>query len=705
MIELEIETIAGRLAPAIGLHGRRGFAAAATRSMRPAGANRYKLAICLFRRCKMLRLLPAGADCAFRVRKFAITPLPLATFARRALRNGANHGEAPMRPRHLLRALRNGTAHGFAFESDGSALPKDQPLRPLYSGWIEACDYSETQRAGIAAEVASLAAKPLISVLMPVYNTPPDILDAAIASVVDQIYESWQLCIADDASTAPWIKPALAGWQARDSRIKVVHRTRNGHISAATNSAFALATGEFTALLDHDDLLRPHALAEVALAIARHPHAQVLYSDEDKIGADGNRYEPYFKPDWNYDLFLGQNYLNHLTVHRSANIRKVGGWRSAFDGSQDYDLNLRIAAALDGADIVHIPKILYHWRALEGSAARAAADKDYAPARARAAIAGHLRDAGIAASVEAAGATTYARIRRALPAEPPLVSVIVPTRNEAAILRRCIASIFTKTTYPNFELIVADNGSDDPETLAYFAELRALANVRVVAWPHPFNFSAINNFAVGAARGLVLCLLNNDTEVITPDWLGEMVSHALRPEVGCVGAMLYYPNDTIQHAGVVLGIGGIAGHSHKYFERGASGYFGRLHLTQAVAAVTAACLVVRKTVYEEAGGLDASNLPVAFNDVDFCLRLRERGYINIWTPLAELYHHESVSRGADSDPGNLARAAAERAYMRQRWGAGLDRDPYYSPHLTRRHEDFSIGGGPVPPVDTKPHRP
>jgi GT2 family glycosyltransferase len=445
------------------------------------------------------------------------------------------------------------------------------------------------------------------------------------------------------------------------------------------------------ALLDHDDILRPHALAEVAFALDRNPDAEIIYSDEDKIEEDGRRrFDPFFKPDWNPDLFLSQNYLNHLTVHRAANIRAAGGWRQDYYGSQDYDLNLRIVRAIDQRRIVHIPKILYHWRLTPQSMAQDESSKGYAVENAIKALQSYLDGSETRGDVEQIPETNWYRIRYALPEPAPLASLIIPTRNGFAILKSCIDSIAAKTTYSNYEIIIVDNGSDDPETLSYFRDLEARGAARVLPYPHPFNYSAINNFAVAQAKGNVVALVNNDIEVISPDWLTEMVSLALRPGIGCVGAKLYYPNDTIQHAGVIVGLGGVAGHSHKMFERKARGYFGRLKVTQNVSAVTGACLVVKKSIYEEVGGLDEENLKVAFNDVDFCLKVTEAGYFNVWTPFAELYHHESVSRGSEDDPVKRARFKSEVLFMKSKWGSVLSGDPHYSPHLTLKYEDYSI---------------
>ncbi len=423
-----------------------------------------------------------------------------------------------------------------------------------YQRWISVTERLDRHYLDrLRRSVEALEKKPLISVLMPVYNTNEGDLRDALESVLAQIYPNWELCIADDASTKAGVCQILAEYCARDARIKVARRKTNGHIAAASNTALELVSGEWTALLDHDDILRPHALAEVALEIARHPECELIYSDEDKLGPDGKRLDPFFKPDFSRELFRSQNYLNHLTVHRTKNIRAVGGWRTAYNGSQDYDLNLRIFERIEPSQIRHIPKILYHWRVSTGSTAGGTRLKNYAYANGLKALSEHISRCGLDASVAAAPGVPYFRLRHALPDPLPLVSLIIPTRDGANLLRRCIRSIRDKTTYANFEIIVIDNGSSDREALDYLREIEEIAGVRVLRYDRPFNFSAINNFAVAEAAGSIVGLINNDIEVISPDWLGEMVSWAIQPDVGCVGAKLIYANETIQHAGVILG--------------------------------------------------------------------------------------------------------------------------------------------------------
>jgi len=380
-------------------------------------------------------------------------------------------------------------------------------------------------------------------------------------------------------------------------------------------------------------------------------------------------------------------------VYRTETIKRVGGFREGFEGSQDYDLALRVIDAIRPEQIRHIPRVLYHWRILPGSTSLAIGEKSYATDAARRAIADHLARQGTAAEVsdEDTGPGMY-RVRYRLPADPPLVSLIIPTRNGLALLRQCVESILAKTSYPNYEILIVDNGSDDEATLAYLADLENGNHARILRDPRPFNYSALNNAAVREARGELIGLLNNDLEVITPDWLDELVSHALRPGIGAVGARLWYPDDTLQHGGVLL-IGGVAAHAHRKQRKDCAGYAGRASLIQNFSAVTAACLVIRKATFEEVGGFDET-LAVTFNDVDLCLKIRALGYRNQWTPHAELYHHESVTRGIDDTPEKRARFAAERSLMQQRWGDLLRNDPAYNPNLTLDRENFGLAWPP-----------
>lgn len=552
-----------------------------------------------------------------------------------------------------------------------------------YGRWIAQHDsIDDGKRAAVRDAVSTLARRPLISLIVPTYNTDISLLRQMIESVRAQLYPQWELCIADDASTIDAVRSTLAEYASLDARIKIVLREKNGHIAEASNSALACATGEYIALLDHDDILAEHALYMVAKAINEHPGARLFYSDEDKLTPEGQRIAPYFKSDWNPELFLTQNLFSHLGVYETALVRQAGGFRKGFEGSQDHDLALRCIAIAGHHAVHHIRHILYHWRIIPGSTASSGSEKPYALTAGIRAVEEHLHQGGIQATVtQAASDVGLIRVRYALPTPAPLVSIVIPTRDGVHLLRQCVESIFSLSTYSNFEIVIVDNGSVKSETLAYFDTLRTRPNVRVLRDDRPFNYSALDNVAVAQTRGEFVCLLNNDIEVISPDWLEEMVSLAAQPGNGAVGACLWYPDDTLQHGGVILGMGGVAGHVHSRLPRGAFGYFGRAVSTQNLSVVTAACLVVRRAIYDEVHGLDEA-LAVAFNDVDFCIRVREAGYRNVWTPHAELYHHESATRGSDLSPEKAQRFRQEVRLMEERWGALLLTDPAYNPNLT-----------------------
>ncbi|WP_374353140.1 glycosyltransferase [Chitinimonas sp.] len=575
-------------------------------------------------------------------------------------------------------------------------LPEQGEAGSEYQAWIERFERPDAAKlAAIATDIAAMASPPLISVLMPVYNAPVHWLRRAIESVREQYYPHWQLCIADDCSTDPQLRALLSDYAASDSRIRLGWREQNGHIAAATNSALALASGEFVCLLDHDDELAPHALYLLAQAIRQHPDAELFYSDEDKIDEAGVRSNPYFKPDWNPDLFLCYNLFNHLGAFKTSLIRELGGMRTGYEGSEDYDLVLRAVAKVGHAKVRHIPHVLYHWRTIAGSTAIDHSEKPYTVPSALAAVRDHLAAIGIAANVsESAPGAGSLRVRYALPAAPPKVSVIIPTRDGYALLRQCLDSVYSKTRYPNFDVTVVDNGSEDPQLLVYLQAMSLSHGLRVVRDDGPFNYSAINNRAARQVDGELLCLMNNDIEVISPDWLDEMVSQALRPEIGMVGCRLWYPDDTLQHAGVILGIGGVAGHAHHRLTREQGGYFNRARLVQNYSAITAACAVVRREVFWQVGGFNEVDLAVAFNDTDLCLRVGEAGYRNLWTPYAELYHHESATRGLEDSPAKLARFAGEMAHMQRRYGDFLLHDPAYNPNLALERQDYTLAYPP-----------
>jgi len=561
---------------------------------------------------------------------------------------------------------------------------------------------------------------PFFSIIIPVYNISTKYLKNAILSALNQKYKNFEICISDDCSTDEEILKILKSFE-KEEKIKIVYRNTNGHISENLNSAIEIAKGEYLVFLDHDDMLSPYALYENAKIINKNPNVKLIYSDEDKIDENNNRFSPYFKSDWNRDLFFSQNYINHLTVIKKDIVDKIAGFRKGYEGSQDYDLILRSLNYIKDEEILHIPKILYHWRAIKGSTALESSAKEYAT------IAGinSLKDFFKSQSqevevIEGLIPHSYKVVypvpkksfkdliknfqysdinkqiylkdsNKIIDDEKILVSIIIPTKDKVEYLRRCIDSILEKTKYENYEVIILSNNSVEKETFEYFNELSRYEKIKIVEYNVEFNYSKINNYAVLHSKGDILVFVNNDVEIISENWLCEMIQHNLRKDIGVVGAKLYYENDTIQHAGVILGIGGVAGHAHKYFHKNEDGYFGRLKLIQNFSAMTAALMSVRRDIFEEVGGFE-EELSVAFNDIDFSLKVMQKGYRNLWTPYIQAYHYESISRGKEDTPEKVNRFNKEVAYMKKKWDYFLLKDRYYNPNLTLEKEDFSIKG-------------
>ncbi len=566
-----------------------------------------------------------------------------------------------------------------------------------YSRWVQKHDtLTAADRTAIRRHLESFEYTPLISILMPVYDPPAEFLEKAIASVRRQHYPFWELCIVDDSSTLQHVRTVLEAVKRQDERIRVVFRTTNGHISAASNDALAMARGDFVALLDHDDELAEHALYHVAVALNQNRALDLLYSDEDKIDAKGHRFGHYFKSDWNPDLFLAQNLISHLGVYRRRIALEIGGFREGFEGSQDWDFALRFIDAIPATHIHHLPHILYHWRTSSGSTAVSIDAKQYAASAGQLALQEAWQRQGKCAVIEPVAAGHFLT-RLSLPKPPPKVTIIVCTRDRVGLLRQCIEGITTQTDYLNTEIMVIDNGSIDAVTLDYLELLRQDGHASVITLPGPFNFAVLNNYAVRQAQGEIICLLNNDVFPKRSDWLREMVSQALRPEIGAVGAKLFYPDGTIQHAGIFLD-GVAAGHLHLGYPSKAAGYGNRARLPQNLSAVTAACLVIRKEVWNAVGGMD-EYFAIAFNGVDFCLRVMQRGYRNLWLPQAELYHYESASRGKEDTPEKRQRFAGEITLLQQRWGNLLANDPAWNPNLALNGERIGLAS---PPRVTKP---
>lgn len=551
--------------------------------------------------------------------------------------------------------------------------------------WIAKNEPSSAMLIQYKKDIKNFRYKPKISIITPVYNPDVSWIKAAVESVIKQTYENWELCIAD-ASTEKDVIKYLKDCAKKDSRIKIKFLTENKGIAGNSNEALYLATGEYIGLLDHDDEIAPDALYEVVKYLQCND-VDMIYSDEDKIDINGNRKDAFFKPDWSPDTFLSCMYTCHFGVYKKKIIDEIGGFRPGYDGSQDYDLVLRFIEKTK--NIHHIPKILYHWRMVPGSAAATVDAKSYAYVAAKKSLTDYIRRNNISGEILDGFWTGSYRLKREL-SRKYFVSIIIPTRDNVDILKRCIESIFKKTSYDNYEIIIVDNDSIEKETHDYFKLLRKIDNIKILDYPKEFNFSSINNFAAKNANGDMILFLNNDTEIISEEWIVAMLEHAQRSDVGIVGCKLLYPDKTVQHAGVILGLGDLAGHSHINFSDVHHGYFGRINITQNLSAVTAACMMMRKDVFEEIGGFD-ENIAIAFNDVDLCIKVREKGYLIVYTPYAELYHHESASRGYEDTPEKQKRFLEEIKYLREKWGNIIDvGDPYYNPNLTLSKGDFSI---------------
>jgi len=567
---------------------------------------------------------------------------------------------------------------------------KQNKIKQNYD-WIQKNEPRKEELERMREECKNFEYRPKISIITPVWNTNEKWLRAAIESVLNQVYDNWELCITDGGSTMPHVKKILKEYAKKDKRIKVKFLPENKGIAGNSNEALKLATGEFVVLLDHDDELALFALYEVVKVLNESRDIDFIYSDEDKIDEKGRRKDPFFKPDWCPHMFLSCNYPIHITVIRKSLIDKVGGFREGYDGSQDYDLFLRVTELIDENRIAHIPKILYHWRTIPSSAASSNEAKPYAYVAAKKALKDAMKRRSIEIEdvVDGLWRGSY-RIKYRIKGTPK-VSIIIPTKDKVNTLKTCIESILEKTDYKNYEIVIVDNQSEEEKTFKYYDKIKNSSQIKILEYNMPFNFSAINNYAVSQVDSEYILLLNNDTEVISEEWLTAMLEHAEREEVGAVGAKLLFPNGKIQHCGIILGLGRhrVAGHPYyKYPDH--NGYFGVVNEIRNYSAVTAACMMLRKAVFEEVGGFD-ENLSVAFNDVDLCLRIREKGYLIVYTPYAKLCRHESLSRGYEDNPEKQTRFLKEVGYIREKWGRVIDKgDPCYNPNLTLEKEDFSI---------------
>lgn len=526
-----------------------------------------------------------------------------------------------------------------------------------------------------------------ISILVPLYNTKEIFLRDMISSVQNQTYSNWELCLADGSDDEhSEVEKICLEYAKNDKRICYKKLQKNGGISENTNACLTMATGDYIGLFDHDDILHKAALYEV-MKVVEEEQADMIYTDEATFyHKPEDAYLPHYKPDYSPDTLRSYNYICHFTVFSRKLYEQIGYFRKLYDGSQDYDFILRLTEKAE--KIVHIPKLLYYWRAHEASVASQLSAKPYTIVAAKKALQAHLERIGLQGNVEDSAILSTYKIDYEIIGEPK-ISILIPNKDHVDDLDKCVQSILKKSTYDNYEIIIIENNSTEDSTFAYYKSLEENEKIKVVYWEREFNYSAINNFGASNATGEYYLLLNNDVEVLTERWLEEMLMFAQRKDVGAVGAMLYYPDDTVQHAGVILGIGGVAGHSHKYFKRGDYGYSSRLTIAQNLSCVTAACLMVKKSVFDEVKGLD-EGFAVAFNDVDFCMKIRKAGYLNVFTPYAELYHYESKSRGLEDTKEKQLRFKGEIDRFQSKWGHELEKgDPYYNVNLSLIREDFS----------------
>ena len=563
-----------------------------------------------------------------------------------------------------------------------------------YSSFIALNDtLKETDIQAMRDQMQQFALHPVISLVVPVQAPTGKFFQETLESISGQIYPHWELLLAGDFLSEPQTRAIADEYRKSNVRVKIVPAPTGVSLTETFNLALTQAQGEYIARIDQHDLLSPHTLFFLAQEINRYPDTDLLYTDDDTINENGERLTPRFKPDWNPDLFFSHNYIASLTLYRCHRVLALGGYRLGYEGAEDYDLSLRSMRETESTNIRHIAKILYHCRLISRPPSPVPLQLDSSNTRATAHQSAKLAlndyFAGSRIIVDDGPAPNLYHIQHPLPEKLPLVSIIIPTRDRVELLKKCITSIQQKTAYKNWEILVVDNQSEESLTHTYFEEIQCNSQIRVIRYEKPFNYSALNNHAVQYAAGKILVLMNNDVEVMSEKWLTEMVSHAIRPEIGAVGAKLLYANGLVQHAGVILGLGGVAGHAHKYIEGDEPGYCHRAVVAQNLSAVTGACLVVRKECYNEVGGLN-EDLAVAFNDIDFCLKLLSAGYRNIFTPFACLYHHESMSRGQNDTPEKNELFRREFSFMKDAWGKMLQDDPAYNQNLTLEFENFSL---------------
>ena len=560
--------------------------------------------------------------------------------------------------------------------------PEEVPYGPWYEAYVPNESELEKQRKH------RFTYEPLISVAVPAFRTPETFLIQMVESLLAQTYSNWELCIANGSPEDTVMKGVLEQYMKKDSRIRVSELTENKGIAGNTNAALEMAEGEFVGLLDHDDLLAPNALYEVVRALEADRELDAVYTDEDKVTTElDEHFQPHLKPDFNLDLLRSNNYICHFFVVRRSVVKKAGGFRQEFDGAQDHDFIFRCVET--ARKVGHIPEILYHWRTHKASTADNPASKMYAFDAGKRAIEAHLERTGTEGVVTHTPDLGFFRVKYPVQGNP-LVSIIIPNKDEKETLKDCIESIRKKTEYENYEIIIVENNSTTEEIFQYYKELSQDPRIRLLRWKKEFNYSAINNYGVSHARGEYLLFLNNDVKIITPGWIKEILGVCQRPEVGAVGVKLIYPDNTIQHAGCVIGIGGIAGHMFVDMPANRTGYLHKASILQDMSAVTAACMMMKRTAFEEAGGF-TEKLSVAFNDVDLCLKVRKNKKLIVYDPYVELYHMESKTRGAEDSTEKVRRFQEEIEYMRCQWIDILKNgDPYYNKNLSLTKWNYSL---------------
>lgn len=568
--------------------------------------------------------------------------------------------------------------------------PEEVPYGPWYQAYVPDQETLEAQKKH------KFDYRPLISIAVPAYQTPVEFLKQMIESLISQTYPEWELCIANASPDNEEMQRVLADYSAKDSRVRFCNLKENLGIAENTNRAFSMAKGEFMGLLDHDDLLAPNALYEIVQALQDHPQADALYTDEDKVTTEmDEHFQPHLKPDFNLDLLRSNNYICHFFVVRRSIVEKAGGFRKEFDGAQDYDFIFRCTE--NAREVLHVPEILYHWRTHKASTADNPASKMYAFEAGKRAIEANLERTETKGVVSHTQDLGFYRVKYPVQGKP-LVSVIIPNKDEKETLQTCMEMLNSNTSYQNFEIIIIENNSTTDEIFRYYKELSKDPRIHLLRWGKEFNYSAINNFGVAHAKGEYLLFLNNDIKSINPDWMEELLGVCQRPEVGGVGAKLIYPDNTIQHAGCVVGMGGIAGHMFVDMPADRTGYLHKASLLQDMSAVTAACLMMKKEVFEEAGGF-TEELAVAFNDVDLCLKVRKNNHLIVYDPYAKLYHMESKTRGAEDSKEKVRRFQTEIEYMRCHWLDILKNgDPYYNKNLSLTKWNYSLK--PIPGMET-----